>query len=188
MTNSPAEKCGAVVGDDAAPEWCSYDDAVDWLRAARGLSEGAARNQADQAIASGNVQRRGRWKHQLREREQFGQDFVPIVGALDDVFFAYTFLTDIELNFADFCAQVELQIGSPALPERPKARERYLPWLASVVRKHPDLPSRELAIHARRQADALRKAGKNDPDLPKQRRSIVEAVERIRRRAQISAT
>jgi hypothetical protein len=119
--NSPAEKCGAVVGDDDAPEWwCSYDVAVGRLRAARGLSEGAARNQADEAIASGNVQRRGRWKHQ--SRKLFGQDFVPI-SALVDMFFIDTFLTDIELNFADFCAQIELQIGSPrsrvALPSAP---------------------------------------------------------------------
>jgi hypothetical protein len=99
----------AVVGDGAAPEWCSYDAAVGWLRRAYGLSEGAALNQADEAIASGNVQRRGRWIHQLRK--QFGQDFVPIPPspAFVDMFF----IDNIELNFADFCAQIQRQIGSP---------------------------------------------------------------------------
>jgi hypothetical protein len=106
--NQPAEQYGVVVGDGAASEWCSYGTAVGWLRRAYGLSEGAALNQANKAIASENVQRRGRWKHQLRK--QFGQDFVPIppLPAFGDMFFI-----DIELNFADLCAQIQRQIGSP---------------------------------------------------------------------------
>jgi hypothetical protein len=111
--NRPAEQYGTVVGDGAAPEWCSYDAAVGWLRRAYGLSEGAALNQTDKVIASGNVQRRGRWKHQLRK--QFGQDFVPIppIPAFGDMFFI-----DIELNFADFYAQTQRQLGKPPAPKR----------------------------------------------------------------------
>jgi hypothetical protein len=108
--------------------WINEEAAVELSRREHDLSKGAALNLVGEVLASGNVQRRGRLKHQLLSK-QFDQDFGPIPSCPDWLW--DSLMADIELNLADFRAESRVQLGKPAMPapqrryqERTAASER----------------------------------------------------------------
>jgi hypothetical protein len=89
-------------------EWISGKEAADWLVSDYGLSVGAAEKTLSEAVAAGNVRRRG-WLGNLPGP-------VPI---LPDMGVGVLFLRNGQINFADLQWQIERLLDKPAATTKP---------------------------------------------------------------------
>jgi hypothetical protein len=115
MPRSADDRPADFVDDDGG---MTQDAAIDWLKHAYALSEGAAIPQLRRAWASGNVRGRTRrgWDYfEISEDGAIGRDGLPV--DLAPYRCEGHLVHDIRLNADDFRSQIKAQIGKPLAPK-----------------------------------------------------------------------